>query len=146
MPDALVRAEPVSATPFMSEGVTIALAPPLARFSLRARQAQALETVLGVKLPKRFGETEGNIACLGPDEWLLRAPAGTTVALAAGLPVSITEVSERSVCLIIDGARAAEVLAAGCPLDLDRFAIGDAHRVRDGGNNPAPYWRDPVRN
>ena len=129
MSDALTRSEPVQTEPFVGEGVSIALAPPMARFSLRARQAQALETVLGIKLPKRIGETEAGIACLGPDEWLLRAPAGTTLAMGAGLPVAITEISERSVCLIVEGARAVEVLGAGCPLDLDRLALGRATRT-----------------
>ena len=129
MSDALARSEPVLAEPFVGEGVTIALAPPLARFSLRARQAQALETVLGTKLPKRIGETEGGVACLGPDEWLLRAPAGTTLPTGAGLPVAITEISDRSVCLLVEGPRAADTLAAGCPLDLDRFAVGRATRT-----------------
>ena len=129
MSDALARSEPVLAEPFVGEGATIALAPPLARFSLRARQAQALETVLGTKLPKRIGETEGGVACLGPDEWLLRAPVGTTLPTGAGLPVAITEISDRSVCLLVEGPRAADVLAAGCPLDLDRFAVGRATRT-----------------
>ena len=129
MSDIRARSEPVQEEPFVGEGVSIALAPAMARFSLRARQAQALETVLGIKLPKRIGETEAGIACLGPDEWLLRAPAGATLAIGAGLPVAITEVSERSVCLIVAGPRAAEVLAAGCPLDLDRFAVGRATRT-----------------
>lgn len=129
MPDALARCEPVMAEPFAREGVAITLAPPMARFSLRSRQAQALETVLGIKLPKRIGETQAGIACLGPDEWLLRAPAGTMLPLGTGLSVSITEVSERSVCLLVEGQRAAQVIAAGCPLDLDRFALGRATRT-----------------
>ena len=129
MSDALARSEPVLAEPFVGEGVAIALAPPMAHYSLRARQAQALETVLGIKLPKRIGEIEAGVACLGPDEWLLRAPEGTTLPMAAGLPVAITEVSERSVCLLVEGPRAAELLAAGCPLDLDRFAPGRATRT-----------------
>ena len=129
MSDALARSEPVLAEPLIGESVVIALAQPMARFSLRARQAQALETVLGIKLPKRISETEGGAACLGPDEWLLRGPAGTSLAIGAGLPVAITEVSERSVCLIVEGARAAEVIATGCPLDLDRFALGRATRT-----------------
>ena len=129
MSDALTRSESVRTERFVGEGVSIALAPAMARFSLRARQAQALETVLGIKLPKRIGETEAGIACLGPDEWLLRAPAGTTLAIGAGLPVAITEVSERSICLIVEGARAVEVLGAGCPLDLDRLALGRATRT-----------------
>ncbi len=129
MSDALARSEPVLAGHFIGEGVTIALAPPLTRYSLRARQAQALETVLKTKLPKRIGETEAGIACLGPNEWLLRAPAGTTLPMGAGLPLAITEISERSVCLIVEGRRATEVLAAGCPLDLERFAVGRATRT-----------------
>jgi sarcosine oxidase, subunit gamma len=77
MSDLLTRTESVPTTPFVADRVTISLAPPMARFSLRARQGQALETLLGVKVPKKIGAIEGDIACLGPDEWLMRAPAGT---------------------------------------------------------------------
>jgi sarcosine oxidase, subunit gamma len=129
MSEVLTRAEPVPTTPFVADGVTISLAPPMARYSLRARQAQALETLLGVKVPKKIGATEGGIACLGPDEWLMRAPAGTNIPMGAGLAVAVTDVSERSVCLIVDGPRAAEVLMSGCPLDLDHFAVGRATRT-----------------
>ena len=129
MSEALIRSEPVSGSAFAGDGITVSLAEPMARYSLRACEAQTLETVLGLKLPKRIGETGAGIACLGPDEWLLRAPAGTTLSMGAGLPVAITEVSERSVCLIVEGERAAEVLAAGCPLDLDRLAAGRATRT-----------------
>lgn len=129
MSDVLIRNEPVSQTPYVASGVTIALAPPMARFSLRARQAQALETILKVKVPKKIGATGGGIICLGPDEWLMRAEAGTAIKMGAGLAVAITDVSERSVCLIVDGPRAAEILMAGCPLDLDNFAVGRATRT-----------------
>jgi sarcosine oxidase, subunit gamma len=127
--DLMTRAEPVPTTPFVADGVTISLAPPMARYSLRARQAQALETLLGVKVPKKIGATEGGIACLGPDEWVMRAPAGTNIPMGAGLAVAVTDVSERSVCLVVDGPRAAEVLMSGCPLDLDHFAVGRATRT-----------------
>jgi sarcosine oxidase, subunit gamma len=129
MSDLLTRTEPVSAKPFMTDNVTISLAPPMARYSLRARQAQALETLLGVKVPKKIGVTEGWIACLGPDEWLLRADAGTTIASGAGLPVSITDISERSVSFIVEGPAAAKLLMAGCPLDLDQFSVGRTTRT-----------------
>jgi sarcosine oxidase, subunit gamma len=129
MSDLLLRTEPVPATPFVAKGMTISLASPMARFSLRARQGQALETLLGVKVPKKIGGTEGDIACLGPDEWLMRAPAGTSIRMAAGLAVAVTDVSERSVCLVVEGPRAAEVLMSGCPLDLDHFAVGRATRT-----------------
>jgi sarcosine oxidase, subunit gamma len=129
MSEVLTRAEPVPTKPFVADGVTIRLAPLMARYSLRARQAQALETLIGVKVPKRIGTTEGGIACLGPDEWLMRAQAGTTVPTGAGLAVAITDVSERSVCLIVEGPQAAQLIMSGCPLDLDHFAVGRATRT-----------------
>jgi sarcosine oxidase subunit gamma len=96
---------------------------------MRGRQAQALETVLKVKVPKKIGATEGGIACLGPDEWLLRAQAGTMIALGEGLPIAITDVSDRAICIIVEGPKAAEVIMSGCPLDLDHFAVGRATRT-----------------
>jgi sarcosine oxidase, subunit gamma len=129
MSDLLTRAEPVPTTPFVADQVSICLSPPMARFSLRARQGQALETLLGVKVPKKIGATEGNIACLGPDEWLMRAPAGTSIPMGAGLAVAVTDVSERSVCLIVEGSKAAQLIMSGCPQDLDIFPIGRASRT-----------------
>jgi sarcosine oxidase, subunit gamma len=129
MSDLLLRTDPVSAEPVAAQGVTISVAPPMARFSLRARQAQALETVLKVKLPKKIGGIEGAIACLGPDEWLMRAAVGTAIPEGAGLPIAITDVSERALCFIIEGPRSAEILMSGCPLDLDHFAVGRATRT-----------------
>jgi sarcosine oxidase, subunit gamma len=129
MSDLLLRTEPVSTDDFTAPGVTIRLAAPMARYSLRARQAQALETVLKVKLPKKIGATEGGIACLGPDEWLLRAAAGTVIPDGAGLSMAITDISERALCLIVEGPRAAQILMSGCPLDLETFAVGRATRT-----------------
>jgi sarcosine oxidase, subunit gamma len=129
MSDLPFRAEPVPTPPFLAEGVSISLAPPMARYSLRARQGQALETLLGVKVPKKIGATQGGIACLGPDEWLLRAAPGTMIASGNGLAVAITDISERSICLVVDGSRAAEIIMTGCPLDLDHFAVGRATRT-----------------
>jgi sarcosine oxidase, subunit gamma len=129
MSDVLTRYEPVPATPFVAKGATISLAAPMKRHSLRARSAQALETLLNVKVPKKIGATEGGIACLGPDEWLFRGEAGAAMPTGAGLPVAITDISERSICLVVEGPRAAEVLMSGCPLDLDNFAVGRATRT-----------------
>ncbi len=129
MSDVLVRIDPVPTEPNSTDGVTISLAPPMARYSLRARQAQVLEALLGVKVPTKIGATEGGVACLGPDEWLMRASAGTSIPLGEGLVLAITDVSERSVCLIIEGPDAAQLLMSGCPLDLDRFAVGRATRT-----------------
>ncbi len=129
MSDALTRNDPVPATPFGGVGVTISLAAPMKRYSLRARTAQALETLLNVKVPKTISVTVAGIACLGPDEWLLRTEAVTAMPTSAGLPVAITEISDRSICLILEGPRAAEILMTGCPLDLDNFAIGRGTRT-----------------
>jgi sarcosine oxidase subunit gamma len=51
------------------------------------------------------------------------------LADGSGLPVAITDVSERSICITIEGAAAAAVLMAGCSLDLDQFAVGRATRT-----------------
>ena len=131
MSEALIRYEPVPETPCVAAGVTISLAGPMQRFALRARRAEDLETVLKVRLPRHIGASEGGIACLGPDEWYLRAEAGAKVPTGSGLPVAITDVSERSICLVIEGPRAAEILMSGCPLDLDNFAVGRATRTID---------------
>ncbi len=129
MSDTLVRAEPVPTVPFVGEGVTISLAAPMARYSIRARQPQALETLFNARFPHKIGATEGGIACLGPDEWLLRAGEGTAIPMGEGLPLAVTDVSERAICLIVEGARAAEVLMSGCPLNLELFAAGRATRT-----------------
>jgi sarcosine oxidase, subunit gamma len=129
MSDVLTRGDPVPSTPFTGKDVIISLAPPMARYSLRARQAQALETLLKVKLPKKIGETEGGIACLGPDEWFLRAEADTTILTGTDLPIAITNISERSIGLVVEGPGAAKLIMSGCPQDLDRFPVGKASRT-----------------
>ena len=97
MSEALNRAEPVTQEAFVRDGVSISLAPPMARYSLRAHQAQALEILLKIKLPKKIGTTEGGAACLGPDEWLLRLPFGASIAMGEGLPLAITEIGRAHV-------------------------------------------------
>ncbi len=129
MSETLTRTEPVTHEAFVGDGVSVSLAPSLARFSLRARDPAALEALLGRKVPEKIGTMAGEIACLGPDEWLLRVPAGTRIPMGAGLPLAVTEVSERAVCLVVEGPRAAELLMSGCPLDLSRFATGRATRT-----------------
>ena len=129
MSEVLTRLEPVGTAPLAHDGATISLAAPLRRYSLRARDRTALEAALGLALPQRIGDSIGPAACLGPDEWLLRVPHDAPVAVPQGQPLSVVEVSERAVCLVVEGPRAAQVLMAGCPLDLDRFAAGRATRT-----------------
>lgn len=109
--------------------VTVALGAPLARYVLRARDVAALAKLIGRKVPAKIGASEGEVVCLGPDEWLLRAAEGTQLPDSAGLPLSVVDVSDRAVTLVLEGPRAAEVLMAGCPRDFDKFAVGRAART-----------------
>jgi sarcosine oxidase subunit gamma len=77
--------------------------------------------------------TAGDIAALwlGPDEWLVVAPAGHETALEAGLrdalgPAhhSVVVVSANRVVLELCGPRAREILEAGCSIDLHPRAFG----------------------
>lgn len=118
--------------------------PPEARFVLRGgREVRAAaEQVLDVGVPespcRALSRGERAALWLGPDEWLLLAPAAQAAALTAtlgaalrSLPHSLVEVSHRQGALRVRGAQAATLLAAGCPLDLDAaaFPIGMCTRT-----------------
>ena len=73
---------------------------------------------------------------LGPDEQLLIAPesanlAATLTPALRDLPHSLVDVSHRQIALEVSGRRAADVLNAGCPLDLDlsAFPVGMCTRT-----------------
>lgn len=75
---------------------------------------------------------------LGPDEWLLIAPGEDAATVAAGIaatvgaaPHALVDVSHRQLAIGLSGPAAADVLAAGCPLDLDIgvFPVGAATRT-----------------
>ena len=96
-------------------------------------------------------------ARLGPDEWLLTMPehAAATfnaVAAAALAPLhhALTDIGHRHVAIELRGRSASDVLAAGCPLDLERMVAGDATRTIFGkievilsclDGDEAPVWR-----
>ena len=129
MVDLAIRTDPVPAAPAEFAGVTIALGAPLARWSLRGRDPKALAKAVGQKIPAKIGETAGGALCLGPDEWLLRLPEGSAIAMGEGLPLSVVDISERAVSLVLEGPRAIEVLSSGCPRDLSKFAVGYGSRT-----------------
>ncbi len=110
-------------------GVTISAALPMRRYSLRARDRAVLAGVIGRPLPAQIGDTDGGVACLGPDEYYARLPIDTVVPDGVGQRVSIVDISARAVGIVLEGERAVDVLAAGCPLDLARFAIGRTTRT-----------------
>ena len=129
MADLATRAAPVPAAPAEFAGVTITLGAPLARWSLRGRDPTALAKAVGHKVPARIGGTAGGVLCLGPDEWLLRLPEGSSIPATDGLPLSVVDISERAVSLVLEGPRAIEVLSSGAPRDLSKFAIGYGSRT-----------------
>lgn len=113
----------------MSDDVTITYAPPMRRFSLRARDPALLSTVVGLPLPSRIGATEGAIACLGPDEFYVRLPRDGDLSRGAEQPVSVVDVSDRALGIIVEGEAALAVLSSGCPLDLAHWPVGRASRT-----------------
>ena len=107
----------------------------------------AFADALGLALPDDVGATveAGGIACLclGPDEMLALAPALPALADWGG-PGAAVDVSHRQAGLHIDGPLAAELLNAGCPLDLHptRFAPGRCTRTLLG-KAEIVLWRRP---
>lgn len=125
----LARTDPVPGERFEFPGVALQLMPPMARASLRARTTTSLAKFLGIDVPQKIGSCAGPLACLGPDEWLFRSADGLPVIDDSSAGVAMTEISERSVCLLVEGPQAARLIMSGCPIDLDRFDIGRATRT-----------------
>jgi sarcosine oxidase subunit gamma len=122
----------------------IRLLPPRARFSLRVAPALLAQTpaVAGFPLDmaiNRCSSAGARTAMrLGPDEWLLSGPESETAQIAgdieaalAGLHHARFDVSHGRVALSVAGPGAADVINAGCPLDLgpQAFPAGSATRT-----------------
>lgn len=122
--------------------IEIVEAPSCIRLLLRGDASVAAQAgaAFGVALPLvpcRAAEAGARAALwLGPDEWLLLAPfgeaaeAGLAEALS-GTAHSLVDVSDGFAALVLRGAMAAQVLSAGCPLDLHdtAFPVGMATRT-----------------
>lgn len=108
--------------------------PHFARWSLRVPSPLAAGGFL-LDMPLNRGSRAGErlAARLGPDEWLLVAPAGDAPDFGAleGRHHSLVDVSHRYAAFAVEGDNAALVLAAGCPLDLHPgvFTAGTATRT-----------------
>jgi sarcosine oxidase subunit gamma len=91
--------------------------------------AKAVESVLGLKLPSASrAEMSGEVKALwlGPDEWLLVAPADTGATLVERLRsaigeefATVTDVSAQRTVLSLRGNLTRRILAQGCAIDLD---------------------------
>ena len=126
-----------------AEPVTLAALPFRGKLILRggdAVRAPAAEA-LGADLPgtmRSVAAGETTVLWLGPDEWLVLTAADGADATAAalrraliGIHHAVVEVSDRMTGIGLAGARARDVLNAGCPLDLHPsvFAPGAATRT-----------------
>lgn len=131
----------------------ISLAPPQARFSLRARgNLSSLNAALGLSLPGRIGQrsAKGGLEALrlGPDEWVLLARPEDAESLTAAcasvypdLPHSLVDISAREMTFVIEGDGAPELLTIGCPRDIATIPTREARRtVFDGVT--VILWRD----
>lgn len=132
---------PLDAKP---EGFDCAVAAPLTRFVLRgdetARAAAARGFGVAIPTTACSAAESGQRAALwlGPDEWLLLAPVADAAsveseiaAAATGTRHALFDVGHRQVALSLGGPLAADVLAQGCPLDLDpaAFPVGMCTRT-----------------
>jgi sarcosine oxidase subunit gamma len=144
MPEArLARSAPTLPVPAHSGSVSLEAVGPATRFSFRGdvQAARLAGEAFGLPLPVvagRVEEREGRAALwLGPDEWLLLAPddegeaIATRVAAALGATAhALVDISHRNGALEIAGPKAADVLAAFVPLDLDPPAFPIATSTR----------------
>ncbi len=110
----------------------LTLLPPVARFIFQGGQVacktagDAFRIVLSDQ-SCRANTVDGRAALwLGPDEYLLLAPAGEMQAIAleltaalAGIPHALVDVSQRQVGWRVSGPDTSAILNSGCPLDLD---------------------------
>jgi sarcosine oxidase subunit gamma len=110
-------------------GIAILAAVPMRRYALRARDPAVLAALIGRALPAKIGQTEGGIACLGPDEFYARLPADAILPDGAGQPVSVVDISARAVGIVLEGELAIDVLTAGCPLNLANWPVGRTSRT-----------------
>lgn len=119
----------VGTSPVVGQSATLALADPVARFSLRAKDPAVVSNALGRALPERIGTQLNGVARLGPDEWHALLPLGTPLPVTTGLAISAVDVTARAVGFTLTGPGATAALARGCPLDLVTLTPGRATRT-----------------
>jgi sarcosine oxidase subunit gamma len=138
MADLLTRSHPLepylAALDALPDGLRITAEPFVALADLRVDPASGVP-VRGAALPTTpntwVAAGDGRLVWLGPDEWLVTSAGSAPEALEAELadvlrPVGgvAVDVSAQRIGLRITGARAREVLAKGCAIDLHPRAFG----------------------
>ena len=106
-------------------------AAPMARFSLRVSESAAQTLGLPAAINSSASQGAGTAFRLGPDEFLLLLPEDQAPAINIAEPYSLVDISHRQTAILLHGPRAADMLNAGCPLDLDEraFPVGMATRT-----------------
>ena len=123
-------------------GITLSERPFRAMLNLRGDPADAgflsaVRTAAGVELPVEPNTTRraGSLTALwlGPDEWLITAPAGEERVLVPAIRAAlgdrhaaVIDLTESRTVIAVSGASARDLLAKGCTLDLHprAFKVG----------------------
>lgn len=137
---ALARSPLHGRIPFQGSQTQIAERPFIGKLTLRGDPddigfAAAAGSVLGVALPTEPNTVAETGTCqiswVGPDEWLIYTADGAQGPLQDRLRTAlegehsaVVDVSDYYTIIRVSGARARDVLAKGCPLDLHPRVFG----------------------
>ena len=137
---ALARTPLHGQTPYQGVQTQIVERPFIGKLALRGNPndtgfAAAVGSTLGAALPTEPNTVRDTgayqISWAGPDEWIIYTAAGAEGLLLGQLRSalenvhsSVVDVSDYYTILRISGARARDVLAKGCPLDLHPSVFG----------------------
>ena len=131
-------------SPVLKPSAGVRLLPPASRFILRGGPAvmSAAGSAIGLDITpvacRSASQADRAALWLGPDEQLLVTSVADGEPLAhqlrtalSALPHSLVDVSHRQIAIEVSGPAAADVLNAGCPLDLhiNAFPVGMCTRT-----------------
>ena len=142
----------------VKENAAMRVCAPRAKITLRGKPddesfLSATQNALGFALPLSVGKSSSNngatALCLSPDEWMLWSPDAKRESLLAKLEKSLSEVfaaavdiSDYYAVLELRGENAADILAAGCPLDCSQMRAGDCAQSHHGAAQILIYKND----
>ncbi|MFD0915454.1 sarcosine oxidase subunit gamma [Pseudahrensia aquimaris] len=152
-PATAARAPQLAGNRFANSAVSLEMAPPASRLSLRANEkgVKSFERTLGFALPKKPKKSNSkgsrHALWLGPDEWLIideAKPDESLVPAKASPDFSAVDISHRNCAVIVSGIGAEATLSAGCPQDLRlaAFPVGACSRTVFGKAEIALYRTD----
>lgn len=129
---------------------------PMGMITLRAKPdvkglSAAVKAAVGVALPaQRRVEMKGDKGAgwMSPDEYLLMLPYGEVAGALKVLATKLSgehylavDVSDARAVFRVEGAKASDVIAKLCPVDLETLAPGELRRTR-AAQVAAAFWRD----